>query len=323
MIKFYLTHTTVYSYSKPIVESTNKFYLYPYNDIKQQLVSHKLTISGNPAIYSYYDNFNNRVGFFTYNPPHDTLLIKSEAEIVLNKSPLPELDIDIKTQWSSNDEIGKDLAFMPFTLVSDFNAKKELETIVKSVRVNRDSVLSLAQKLCQYVYENMTYKKGVTNVFTTLDQVWELKSGVCQDFTNLYIQLCRIANIPTRYVSGYVYANQGILGAGATHAWAEVYIPSYGWLGLDPTNNCIADMDHIRLAIGRGYEDCTPVKGVFKGNEKQKMSVSVYLDTVKQKTMEMKISEEIPEEIPDNNTVESDPVKNSYRKQLEIIQQQQ
>ena len=78
-------------------------------------------------------------------------------------------------------------------------------------------------------------------------------------------------------------------------------------------------MDHIRLAIGRGYEDCTPVKGVFKGNEKQKMSVSVYLDTVKQKTKEI----EIPKEIPNNNTQQSDPVKNSYRKQLEIIQQQQ
>ena len=88
-----------------------------------------------------------------------------------------------------------------------------------------------------------------------------------------------MVKIPTRYVSGYVFADEGLRGAGATHAWVEIFIPTYGWLGLDPTNNCIADQFHIRLAVGRNYNDCAPVKGVFKGNETQLMDVKVHLDT--------------------------------------------
>ena len=98
------------------------------------------------------------------------------------------------------------------------------------------------------------------------------------------IQLCRNAKIPTRYVSGYAFADEGLRGAGATHAWVEIFIPGHGWLGLDPTNNCIADKFHIRLAVGRNYDDCAPVKGVFRGNEKQFMDVKVQLDTKKKES---------------------------------------
>ena len=107
------------------------------------------------------------------------------------------------------------------------------------------------------------------------------KGWVCQDFTNILIQLCRIASIPCRYVSGYVFATGRLRGASATHAWAEIYLPYYGWIGLDPTNNCIADIYHIKLCVGRNYNDCSPVKGVYKGNETQIMNVKVELDTKK------------------------------------------
>ena len=84
-MKFFLHHTTQYSYSNPVVESANKILLYPFNDMNQQLVNHKLTISGNPDVFTYLDDFNNRVGFFTYTPPHKLLVISSEAEILSKK----------------------------------------------------------------------------------------------------------------------------------------------------------------------------------------------------------------------------------------------
>ena len=79
MIKFFLYHKTIYSYTNPVIESTNKILLYPYNDLFQQLVNHRLTISGNPDVSTYLDDYNNRVGFFTYTPPHKSLAINSEA----------------------------------------------------------------------------------------------------------------------------------------------------------------------------------------------------------------------------------------------------
>ena len=96
--------------------------------------------------------------------------------------------------------------------------------------------------LNEYVYNSFKYITGITNVETTLDEVWNLKAGVCQDFAHMLLVMLRMLGIPARYVSGYVCPNKnGMRGEGATHAWVEAYIPYYGWLGLDPTNNCIAN----------------------------------------------------------------------------------
>jgi transglutaminase-like putative cysteine protease len=82
--------------------------------------------------------------------------------------------------------------------------------------------------------------------------------------------------IPTRYVSGYICPNKnGMRGEGATHAWVEAYIPQLGWTGIDPTNNVWATSHHVKLAVGRNFNDCSPVKGTFKGISRQTLSVYV------------------------------------------------
>src|ERR1700760_3688086 len=64
-------------------------------------------------------------------------------------------------------------------------------------------------------------------------------------------------------------------GEGATHAWIEVWTPGRGWTGIDPTNNVWVTNHHVKLAVGRNFKDCTPVKGTFKGPARQSLSVYV------------------------------------------------
>ena len=64
-------------------------------------------------------------------------------------------------------------------------------------------------------------------------------------------------------------------GEGATHAWVEAYIPHFGWAGIDPTNNVWVTNTHVKLAVGRNFENCSPVKGTFKGPARQSLSVYV------------------------------------------------
>ena len=104
----------------------------------------------------------------------------------------------------------------------------------------------------------------------------EIKKGVCQDFAILLLQLLRSTGIPSRYVSGYICPNKNELrGEGATHAWVEIYSPKQGWLGLDPTNDIWTMDNHVKLSTGRNFNDCTLVKGTFKGLARQTLSVSV------------------------------------------------
>ena len=61
------------------------------------------------------------------------------------------------------------------------------------------------------------------------------RRGVCQDFAHVMIGLCRALHIPTLYVSGYLYngPRDPLLGAQASHAWCEVFIPGRGWSSAD------------------------------------------------------------------------------------------
>jgi transglutaminase-like putative cysteine protease len=93
------------------------------------------------------------------------------------------------------------------------------------------------------------------------------------------LQILRTLKIPSRYVSGYICPNKrGLRGEGATHAWVEAWIPRYGWAGIDPTNNVWVTNTHVKLAVGRDFTDCSPVKGSFKGEARQHLSVYVAID---------------------------------------------
>jgi transglutaminase-like putative cysteine protease len=135
--------------------------------------------------------------------------------------------------------------------------------------------------------------------------------------------MLRMTGIPARYVSGYICSNRnGMRGEGATHAWVEAYIPVYGWLGLDPTNNCFVNDLHIRLAVGRNFSDCSPVKGTYKGtsNHKLEVGVSVSYEDGNVQDDQATVTVLTPQPITNGQQKGDD---NSYRRYMEMIQQQQ
>jgi len=199
-----------------------------------------------------------------------------------------------------------------------FNSLSDLTSVVDSLNCKEVTPLEAAKKLTEYVFTNFEYIKGITSVETTLDEVWKLKAGVCQDFAHVLLEMLKIIDTPARYVSGYVCPNKtGMRGEGATHAWVEAYIPFYGWLGLDPTNNRVVDDLHVRLAVGRSFNDCSPVKGTYKGNSSHTLEVGVSVSYEDGRT-----SEEAPAVLTPQPKIAGVP-ENSYRKYMEMMQQQQ
>jgi transglutaminase-like putative cysteine protease len=109
-----------------------------------------------------------------------------------------------------------------------------------------------------------------------LREVLAQQRGVCQDFAHVMLGLCRALKMPARYVSGYL----AIEKARATHAWVEVWIPTAGWLALDPTHNQQSDASYIKIAIGRDYADVPPIAGYYKGTLERKLEVEVQIDPI-------------------------------------------
>ncbi|MFG6686568.1 transglutaminase domain-containing protein [Mariniflexile sp. HNIBRBA6329] len=311
---FFIKHITKYSYSSPVIDGANLIRLHPINDDYQTVISHFISVTNNPLVESYNDFYNNRIGTFLITEPHDELSITSELEIITTSRLFPEDTADVATQWEELKLRKYDADVIDFLKPALFSGSNDVLNLIESKKLKETTPYKVVLELCDYVYSNFKYLKGVTNVDSTLDDVWNLKAGVCQDFTNVLLQMVRMCGIPARYVSGYICPTDDISrGEGATHAWIEAYIPFYGWLGIDPTNNAIANDNHVRLAVGRNYADCSPVKGVFKRKVESDLFVKVEISTTKKQE---------PTVVPPN-TFTGSTTNNSYQRNLERIQQQQ
>jgi transglutaminase-like putative cysteine protease len=134
------------------------------------------------------------------------------------------------------------------------------------------------------IFRDFKYLSGSTNLETTPFEVYIQRRGVCQDFANLFICLARLLNIAARYRVGYIYTGTDYANkvqSEASHAWVELYLPWLGWRGFDPTNGCLAGVDHIRVACGRNYRDATPTDGtIFKGGHGEKLDVAVRVQPI-------------------------------------------
>ena len=322
MPEFEIQHITKYIYDGPVRDSANQIILFPIKDQYQDVLKQEIIITGNPAMDIHTDYYGNEVGSFTYSEPHSMLIISAKTLVNTKQRNLPVNDIFPRQQWEDLKPLQYMVPYIDFLRQEYFEGLDELKVIVEKEVLKDDTPYQVALRFCQYVYENFEYIKGVTTVETTLDEIWKLKAGVCQDFAHILTEMLRLVKIPARYVSGYIctYKN-GMRGEGATHAWAEAYIPDYGWLGIDPTNNCIANETHVRLAVGRNFTDCSPMKGVYKGASGHTLEVSVSVDD--ENSLYNSFNND------DRPIIEATPnplnevTKNSYQRYMEMVQQQQ
>jgi len=275
MAIFKIVHITKYQYNWPIKESINEIRLFPHNFENQDVLQYELHITNNPDVEISKDYYGNRVGNFNNLEAHSEMTIESRMSVRVNHSlKIPE--IDLTTVADLEIEKQKSVLLLRLSYPETIQKQNKINAILKKIDCSDKPVIEIAQRCNQYIYENFTYTKGITNIETTVDEILTMKKGVCQDFAHVLLQLLRTVGISSRYVSGYICPNEsGLRGEGATHAWVEIYTPTQGWLGLDPTNNIWTMDNHIRLSVGKNFYDCTPVKGTFKGLARQTLSVSV------------------------------------------------
>lgn len=320
MPSYKIKHVTRYSYSSTVIDCTNQIMLYPIIDSLLEVRNHEIKITNDPAIETFVDYFGNQIGVFSVIKPHTELLIESVANVITKPAVLPLDDIDNTEQWEFLKSIKNQPGFMDFMVPEAFISREEVKNALAEIVSDDKTPLQISNLLSEYVYNNFSYKKGITSVESKTEDVWKLKAGVCQDFAHMLLVFLRMFEIPSRYVSGYICPkDKEMRGEGATHAWVEAYVPNYGWLGLDPTNNCIVNDQHVRLATGRDFADCTPVKGTYKGSGEHTLEVSVEIKNGSAKKTNEK------QGLPKFSYHAKNPGEpiNSYRYYLEVQQKQQ
>jgi transglutaminase-like putative cysteine protease len=272
---FNIHHVTKYEYDRPVKESVNEIRIYPFSDSGQETLHQQLNITSHPDIYVIQDYWGNRAGMFNLMASHKELTIESKLIVrTLGQANL-SLNYQANLETLAN-EIAGNLSLLELSTINEIELKEQVNGLVNEFYAHDMPVATIIEKCGDFIFNHFSYIKGITTVETTVEEILEHRSGVCQDFAHVMLEMLRSLGIPSRYVSGYICPNKnGMRGEGATHAWVEAWIPGNGWTGNDPTNNVWVTNHHVKLAVGRNFNDCSPVKGTFKGPARQSLSVYV------------------------------------------------
>jgi len=285
MNRYHLLHATEFRYDGPVSESYNEVRLRPMHDETQSCLSFRVITNPASRGTSYRDSFGNWVHQFNILPEHQYLKIEAESVVLAHDAPAPPAQsMPLSELDSHREELEEEhLDFVVATGYVPHVAK--LDELIATACQNCDgSVSGFVQAASDLIHRRFEYVKGATHVNSSIEDSLSVGAGVCQDFAHLLLGVVRKRGLPGRYVSGYLVPGsaaspdaklQEVIGGYASHAWAEVYLPGSGWVGLDPTLGKPLGLQHVRVAYGRDYGDVAPVRGVYKGHAGQRLSVDV------------------------------------------------
>jgi transglutaminase-like putative cysteine protease len=259
-----IVHSTHFQYTGPIAESVMEVRLRPMDGAGQRCLDFSLELSSGIKPRSYIDGYGNPVHYFNLVKPHTRLSITSRSTVETGLV---------------GDQQGEDLVqdFLRFrSPVKDVPGVRQIaEDHAIADPSSPTAVEQALDELTMAISRDFEYNRAVTNVYSAVDEVLELRAGVCQDFAHLFIAAARAMGVPARYVSGYIHLPDERGAATASHAWAEAWVPSKGWIGYDATRPVRTSEHHVRVAVGRDYSDAAPTRGIYVGSASGAMKVRV------------------------------------------------
>jgi len=287
-----VVHETHYEYASPVLLSQQLMHLTPRSLPRQSRHSHRIAIEPAPVELSDSDDyFGNPVTRALFTAPHQALSVRAVSEVSVAPRGFDPL-AGRAAGWEQVRDRLRSLQPPPPLEPTEFVFESPyVETFAALAEYAAPSfapgrgLLDGTADLMRRIHADFEFDDTATSVATPLREVLGRRRGVCQDFAHLMIGALRSLGLPARYVSGYIlttpppgYAR--LIGADASHAWVSVHDPLTGWVDFDPTNNCLADDEHVTLAWGRDFGDVTPMRGVILGGGEQAIKVHVTVSPV-------------------------------------------
>lgn len=285
---FAIRFLTEYRYDVEVTDNLNALRVRPATTSTQRCDEFHTRIEPEARVSRHLDYFGTEVLEFGIPTSHEQLTIDVRARVVTSHPPDPP-----DGSWEDLLSPAYVDAAGEFALPwQDQPAIAGLDALNEALEAG--SPLETLELLCELVPDRFEYRPGATYVGSTVQDLLELGAGVCQDFVHLSLVLLRRRGIAARYVSGYLWAaseNQGTDSVEVdTHAWLEALLPSsdgHGepvWVSADPTNRRLAGETNVKIGHGRFYSDVPPVKGLYMGGAKSKLTAAVTMSRLDPQT---------------------------------------
>lgn len=228
----------------------------PRTNKRQSIEELELTIEPEAALCSGVDSFGNLVRYGKIEHEHTRFAVSVKGKCTTSGGARPVVE----------NNKGLFRLCTPLTRAGD-----AIRGFHKGLGIAQGTNLDKARRIMNAVYNYFEYTPKATSVTTAAEEAFALGKGVCQDYAQVMLSLCRLENIPCRYVAGL------LIGEGATHAWVEVEQDNM-WYALDPTNGTEVEDSHIIVSAGRDSADCVINRGVFRGGGAQTQEIYVLVE---------------------------------------------
>lgn len=275
MQRLTITHVTEYRYAQPVTFGEHRLMFRPRDSHDLRLVSAGLRIAPTAQLRWLHDVFGNSVAIASFSEPSDVL--RFESEIVLDHFGLSDPDFPIE-EYARTTPFVYDAMEQPDLLADIMRHTGDPQNRVGNWArgfLDADGRMPTVEGLAEInraIHRDLTYiprdEHGVQPAAETL----RLGSGSCRDYALLMMEAARALGMAARFVTGYLYdpardggADDGTRGAGATHAWCQIYLPGTGWSEFDPTNGRYGGGNLIRVGVGRMPEQVKPIEGSYYG----------------------------------------------------------
>ena len=265
-----LTHRTQYRYSRLVGLGPHVVRLRPAPHCRTPILAYSLRITPEPHFINWQqDPFGNFMARIVV--PDETREFSATVDLVADMATINPFDFfveDAAANWPFSyepvlaGELKPYLEPLPGTPLLDDYVRK-----IAGQSTTIAFVIDLNRRLSQDIAYQVRMEPGVQAPDETLARA----SGSCRDSGWLLVQILRRVGLAARFVSGYLIQlrpDDGGGGAGGPaedftdlHAWAEVYIPGAGWIGLDPTSGLLAGEGHIPLAATPSPTSAAPITG--------------------------------------------------------------
>ncbi|HEY9013387.1 MAG TPA: transglutaminase family protein [Devosia sp.] len=271
-IKAAVYHLTHYKYDRPVILQPQIIRLQPAPHSKTKVLSHSLKVFPEKHFVNVQqDPYGNYLARFVF--PEPVTELKIEVDLVADMTVYNPFDFFVEEQaehWPFDypEELREDLVIYRRPEPAGPLLQAFLDGIDRSRQNTVTFVTGLNHKIQQMIGYIIRMETGVMSPEETLQR----GQGSCRDSSWLLVQALRHLGLAARFVSGYLIQLKPDLvsldGPPGTsvdftdlHAWAEVYIPGAGWIGLDPTSGLLTGESHVPLAATPHYRNAAPISG--------------------------------------------------------------
>ncbi|MES2896291.1 MAG: transglutaminase family protein [Pseudomonadota bacterium] len=270
MTRLTIRHETRYDYDKPVGFGPHRLLVRPRDSHATRIVHASLSFSPAGETRWQYDALGNCVCLLTPHGQATALSIVSELVIERFPAPLSPLRIDdpqtaMPIVYDRCDRLVLDPFIDPATEDPDGLL---LNWVRRHVPRPDETALDLVLRINASIHDEFDYAERLEGDARSPAHTVAMGSGACRDLAWLMVESLRRLGYAARFVTGYLFspARSGIRGAGATHAWCEVFLPEFGWTEFDPTNGLAESSALIPVAVSRIPEEASPVSGSILGD---------------------------------------------------------